>query len=133
MAATDTQPEAHAPAEYDRQWLKEHLERERREGSLLSEIREAVFGAQDGLTSVVAALAPIIPYLFVPVHSAVYFSVALSALLLFGMGVIKSRWTHRNWFISGVQIFGLGAVAGIAGYLFGTVLPAALGVAGVGG
>jgi hypothetical protein len=52
-------------------------------------------------------------------------------LVLFGMGALKSRWTRRHWFISGLEIFGLGAFAGIAGYLFGTVLPLALGVAGV--
>jgi VIT1/CCC1 family predicted Fe2+/Mn2+ transporter len=62
---------------------------------------------------------------------ALYVSVALGAALLFGMGVLKSRWTHRGWLVSGVEIFALGAFAGIAGYLFGTLLPKALGVAGV--
>jgi vacuolar iron transporter family protein len=256
----DVRPnKALTPEDFPRDWLKEHLEEERRAGSVLSEIREAVFGAQDGLTSVlavvstvggatgetypvlvaglaatlagifsmaageymssksqreifeaqiaqeiveveqrpgeaeaevayileagglttesarqvahllagnknvllktmvekelgltvendanalrgavvmgasfgVAALVPILPYLVAPVYTAVYFSVALSALLLFAMGVLKSRWTKRNWFRSGLEIFGLGAIAGIAGYLFGSVLPAALGVAGV--
>jgi vacuolar iron transporter family protein len=245
--------------DYDPQWIRQHLDRERRSSSVLSEIREAVFGAQDGLTSVltvvstvggatgqpypvliaglaatlagvfsmaageymstksqreifeaqiadeqievderpgealaevafmleeeglapdvarrvaaelssnkrvllktmvekelgltvdddgnalrgalvmgasfgVAALVPILPYLFVPVSMAVYISVGLSALVLFGMGALKSRWTRRHWLASGLQIFGLGAFAGIAGYLFGTALPAALGVAGV--
>jgi hypothetical protein len=32
-----------------------------------------------------------------------------------------------------LEIFGLGAIAGIAGYAFGTLLPSALGVAGVSG
>jgi VIT1/CCC1 family predicted Fe2+/Mn2+ transporter len=246
-------------SEYDTQWLKEHLEAERRSAGILSEIREAVFGAQDGLTSVLAVVStvggatgesypvlvsglaatlagvfsmaageymssksqreifdaqiaseaeeveqrpsealaevaymlteegldqeaarrvahelassksvllktmvekelgltvehdphtvrgalvmgasfglagivPIVPYLVMPVGMAVYLSVALSAMVLFGMGAIKSRWTRRSWFISGLEVFGLGAFAGIAGYLFGTLLPAALGVAGV--
>jgi hypothetical protein len=52
---------------------------------------------------------------------------------MFGMGALKSRFTRRNWFRSGLEIFALGAVAGIAGYFFGTLLPAALGVAGVSG
>jgi hypothetical protein len=47
------------------------------------------------------------------------------------MGVIKSRWTRRHWLPSGVEIMALGAFAGVAGYLFGSVLPAMLGVAGV--
>src|SRR5258708_19863224 len=45
--------------DYDPQWIKEHLERERRSSSVLSEIREAVFGAQDGLTSVLAVVSTV--------------------------------------------------------------------------
>jgi predicted membrane protein (TIGR00267 family) len=246
-------------ADYDADWLKEHLERERRSASVLSEIREAVFGAQDGLISTlavvstvggathepfpvlvaglasalagifsmsageymssksqreifeaqiateavevderpgealaevaymlqeegldgaaalrvarelasnkkvllktmvekelglavdedasplrgaavmgtsfgVAALVPILPYLFLSVSTALYLSVALTAVTLFGMGALKSRWTRRHWLVSGLEIFGLGAFAGVAGYFFGTLLPTALGVAGV--
>jgi VIT1/CCC1 family predicted Fe2+/Mn2+ transporter len=246
-------------AEFDPAWLAEHLARERREASVLSEIREAVFGAQDGLTSVLAvvstvggatgqtfavlvaglaatlagvfsmaageymssksqreifeaqiaseaveveerpgeaeaevafmlqeeglapdaatriarelatskrallktmvekelgltvedddnalrgalvmgasfglaALVPILPYVFLPIQTALYVSVALAAMVLFGMGALKSRWTRRSWLTSGLEIFALGAIAGIAGYFFGTLLPAALGVAGI--
>jgi VIT1/CCC1 family predicted Fe2+/Mn2+ transporter len=243
---------------YDPEWIRQHLERERRSTSVLSEVREAVFGAQDGLTSVlavvstvggatgqtypvliaglasvlagvfsmaageymssksqreifdaeiaseqtevderpyeaeaevaymlveeglapdvagrvahelasnkrvllktmvekelgltveddhafrgalvmgasfgVAALVPLLPYLVLPVGTAVYVSVALSALVLFGMGALKSRWTRKPWLRSGLEIFALGAFAGVAGYFCGTVLPAALGVAGL--
>ena len=51
--------------------------------------------------------------------------------MLFAMGALKSRWTGRHWLPSGLEIFCLGAFAGVAGYFFGTLLPAALGVAGV--
>jgi VIT1/CCC1 family predicted Fe2+/Mn2+ transporter len=246
---------------YDRAWLRQHLERERREASVLSEIREAVFGAQDGLTSTLAvvstvggatgqpyavlvaglaaalagvfsmaageymssrsqreifeaqiaaeakeveerpgeaeaevafmleeegldhdaalrvardlarskrallktmvekelgltvedqvnalrgalvmgasfglaALVPIVPYLILAVTVAPAVSVALSVMTLFGMGALKSRWTRRHWLSSGLETFALGTFAGIAGYFFGTLLPAALGVAGVAG
>jgi predicted membrane protein (TIGR00267 family) len=248
------------PAEFDTTWLARHLDHERRQASVLSEIREAIFGAQDGLTSVLAivstvggatgqpfavlvagcaamiagvfsmaageymssksqreifeaqiaseavevderpgeaeaevaymlereglgpeasrrvarelatskpvllktmvekelgltvdegnvlrgalvmgasyglgGLVPLLPYLFLPVHTAVYISVGLAAVTLFCMGAVKSRWTARNWFLSGLEIFVLGTVAGVAGYFFGTLLPAALGVAGVSG
>jgi VIT1/CCC1 family predicted Fe2+/Mn2+ transporter len=78
----------------------------------------------------VAALVPILPYLFLAVNSALYVSVAASAVMLFGMGALKSRWTRRHWLPSGLEIFALGTFAGVAGYFFGTLLPAALGVAG---
>jgi vacuolar iron transporter family protein len=74
---------------------------------------------------------PILPYLFLPVHTALWVSLIASAAMLFAMGALKSRWTGRHWFPSGLEIFCLGAFAGVAGYFFGTLLPAALGVAGV--
>jgi VIT1/CCC1 family predicted Fe2+/Mn2+ transporter len=54
--------------------------------------------------------------------------VILTLAVLFGIGVVKSRWTHRSWLSSGLEIVVLGAVAGVAGYFFGSVLPALLGV-----
>lgn len=260
MAISDHHPAVPA-AQYDSAWLRQHLAEERRSASVLSEIREAVFGAQDGLTSVLAvvstvggatgqpfavlvagfaatlagifsmaageymssksqreifqaqiaseakeveerpgeaeaevafmleeeglvpeaarrvardlatskhvllktmvekelglavdddanavrgalvmgasfglaALVPILPYLFVPVTTALWISVVLSGVMLFAMGALKSRWTGRHWVPSGLEIFGLGTFAGVAGYFFGTLLPAALGVAGVTG
>src|SRR5215472_9196486 len=51
---------AEAPASaFDTRWLADHLARERREASILSEIREALFGAQDGLTSVLAVVSTV--------------------------------------------------------------------------
>ena len=81
----------------------------------------------------VAALVPILPYLLLPVTAALWVSVILSGAMLFAMGALKSRWTCRSWLTSGLEIFALGAIAGIAGYFFGTLLPAALGVAGIPG
>jgi VIT1/CCC1 family predicted Fe2+/Mn2+ transporter len=260
VAVSDQHPPVPA-AQYESAWLREHLTQERRAASLLSEIREAVFGAQDGLTSVLAvvstvggatgqpfavlvaglaatlagifsmaageymssksqreifeaqiaseareveerpgeaeaevaymleeeglaaeaarrvarelassknvllktmvekelglsvdedanalrgavvmggsfglaALVPILPYLFLPVVTSLWVSVILSGAMLFAMGALKSRWTGRHWLASGFEIFALGAFAGIAGYFFGTLLPAALGVAGIAG
>jgi VIT1/CCC1 family predicted Fe2+/Mn2+ transporter len=88
-----------------------------------------VMGASFGI----AALVPILPYLLLPVATALLASVILSGATLFAMGAYKTRWTGRHWLPSGLEIFGLGAFAGIAGYFFGTLLPAALGVAGVPG
>ena len=79
----------------------------------------AAFGA--------GAAVPILPYVFLPVQAGAYASVIATALVLFGLGVIKSRWTRRNPFVSGIEILALGAFAGVAGYFFGSVLPTLLG------
>src|SRR5437773_4789792 len=46
-------------AEFDRDWLRDHLAEERRTASLLGEIREAIFGAQDGLVSTLAVVSTV--------------------------------------------------------------------------
>lgn len=87
----------------------------------------AIMGASFGL----AALVPLIPYLLLPVEIAIPSSVILSGFVMFAIGVVKARWTKRNPIASGLEIVVLAGVAGIAGYLFGSVLPTLLGVAGI--
>lgn len=84
-----------------------------------------VMGASFGL----GALVPLLAYLVLPIGIATWAAVVASAAVLFGIGVLKSRWTRRPWLRSGLDILVLGAVAGIAGFLFGNVLPTVLGAA----
>jgi len=86
-----------------------------------------IMGVSFGLASIV----PLVPYLLLPVASGIWGSIIFSGIVMFAIGVVKSRWTKRNPIVSGAEIVGLAAIAGIAGYLFGSVLPALLGVAGV--
>jgi VIT1/CCC1 family predicted Fe2+/Mn2+ transporter len=74
---------------------------------------------------------PILPFLILPVGLALPGALIATGLVLFGIGVVKSRWAHRSALSSGLEVLALGAIAGIAGYLFGTVLPQLLGVAGI--
>ena len=56
----DNRPPSDAPAEhYSLAWLREHLADERRHSSRLGEVREIVFGAQDGLVSTLAVVATV--------------------------------------------------------------------------
>lgn len=87
-----------------------------------------VMGVSFGL----GALVPVLPFLFLPVANALPVAVALTGVVLFAVGVVKSRWTRRSWFRSGAEIVILAAIAGGAGYLFGSLLPGLLG-AGVAG
>ena len=83
----------------------------------------AAFGA--------GAAVPLIPFLLLPVHPALAAATVITGAVLFGVGVVKSRWTRRPWLRSGIEVLALAAFAGIAGYLFGTVLPGLLGIAGI--
>ncbi|MBM4434119.1 MAG: hypothetical protein FJ028_03225 [Chloroflexi bacterium] len=83
-----------------------------------------VMGVSFGL----ASLVPVVPYLLLPVETALWASIGLSAAVLFGIGVVKSRWTRHGAIRSGLEIVVLAAVAGVAGYVFGSMLPTLLGV-----
>ena len=83
-----------------------------------------VMGAAFGL----GTIPPILPHLLATGGVAVIASVTATLAVLFGIGVVKSRWTHRSWWSSGLEILAIGAVAGVAGYFFGSVLPILLGV-----
>ncbi len=85
-----------------------------------------------GVSFGIGAAVPILPYLVLPIRSGIVGSVIATALVLFAIGVTKSRWTHRGWLRSGVEILALGAFAGVAGYFFGTLLPMLLGAPGGG-
>lgn len=88
-----------------------------------------VMGVAFGL----GALAPIVPYLILPVGIAVYASIIATAGVLFAIGVVKTRWTHGNPIGSGLEILVIGALAGIVGYFLGSVLPTLLGAPAVAG
>ena len=95
----------------------EHAEGSPSQGAL-------VMGASFGLGAVV----PILAYLFLPVEVAIWAAVIASGGVLFGIGVVKSRWTRQGWLRSGIEILVLGAFAGVAGFFFGNLLPTLLGV-----
>jgi VIT1/CCC1 family predicted Fe2+/Mn2+ transporter len=86
-----------------------------------------LMGAAFGL----GAAVPIVPFLLIPVDTALPIAIALAGIVLFGIGVVKSRWTKRSPIASGVEVLALAALAGVVGYLFGTILPQLLGVAGI--
>ena len=85
-----------------------------------------VMGGSFGL----GAAVPIVPYLVLGVD-ATPIAVLATAAVLFAIGVVKSHWTQRSWLRSGAEILLLGAVAGVAGYFFGDLLPTLLGVSSV--
>lgn len=81
-----------------------------------------------GASFALGALAPILPYVLLPLGIATYVSVIGTGVVLFAIGVVKTRWTHGSRLWSGLEILVIGAVAGVVGYLIGTVLPNFLGV-----
>ena len=79
------------------------------------------------VTFAAASLIPIAPFFFLTVQAAMATSIALSAVAMFILGVVKGRVVGANPLISGLEIVALVAAASLGGYIVGTLLPRALG------
>ncbi len=79
-----------------------------------------------GLSAFSGALILIAPFLFIPVKTAMWVSLALAAVILFMVGVYKARTTIGNPLRSGLEMTVIGMLAAIAGYGVGTLLGAAI-------
>lgn len=82
-----------------------------------------------GVSFALGGAVPILPFIFGTGVGALAWATGLSGAVLFVIGAMKSRWSHRSWVWSGLEIVALAAAAGGAGYWFGSVLPSVLGFA----
>jgi len=75
-----------------------------------------------GFSTLAGSMVPLAPYLVLPIAQAIPVSIVLSALVLFGTGVLKAKWTGGQWLRSGLEILVVGGLAAAAGYALGLVL-----------
>lgn len=76
-----------------------------------------------GTSFIIAALIPIVPYLFTAGVPAIGISVAGALVGLFVLGMGKGRLVQRSPVLQGLEILGIGAVSAGLGYLLGDVIP----------
>jgi len=74
----------------------------------------------------ICGLAPLVPYLFGTEHSLAL-SIALTAIVFFLIGSVKSRWSTSSWWHSGFTTLLVGAIAASLSYLTGVVIKRLLG------
>lgn len=75
-----------------------------------------------GLSFVLGAVIPLLPYLLLTGMSALYVSIALAAVTLFSVGVFKGYLAARPLFFSGLEFFFIAVGAAVFGYLIGLVV-----------
>jgi VIT1/CCC1 family predicted Fe2+/Mn2+ transporter len=78
-------------------------------------------GAFSGGAFVVGAIVPLLAHFFLSGITAVAFSVGLSVSGLFVIGVLKTLFTQRPWWRSGLEMVGIGLLATAVTYLIGTL------------
>jgi VIT1/CCC1 family predicted Fe2+/Mn2+ transporter len=77
-----------------------------------------------GFSAIVGSLIPLLPFLLLPLGTAVIISLVLSALALFVVGAYKARITVGRPARSGLQMSVIGIVSALAGYLIGALFGA---------
>jgi vacuolar iron transporter family protein len=78
----------------------------------------------------ICGLVPLLPYLFGSTRSFAI-SVALTGVVFFAIGSIKSRWSTSSWWHSGLTTLLVGAIAASLAYLTGDLLRRLFGLGGV--
>lgn len=77
---------------------------------------------------VLAGLLPLSAYLFpFPDESRLLAACAFAAIGLFGFGACRTLFSDRAWFIAGLEMFALGAIASVVAYAIGAAAVALVG------
>jgi len=79
------------------------------------------------LSYIIGSIFPLIAYFFLPVRTALPFSVVLTFIALVIVGAIKGKLASLNLFRGIVEIVIVGALSAGGGYLLGSVIPHVLG------
>ena len=74
------------------------------------------------LSFLFGSLFPVVPFVLISASKAVITAIVLTTIVLFIVGVIKTIYTKRNLFKSGIEIVVVGIGAGIIGYFIGWLI-----------
>jgi len=77
-----------------------------------------------GFAAIVGSVIPLIAFVFLPIGVAIWTTLGIATLTLFGSGAIKAKYTGADPFKSGLEMAIVGMTAAIAGYLIGVALGA---------
>lgn len=69
----------------------------------------------------VGGMFPLLPYFFLSVENGIIFSICITLLGLFFLGIIISVYTKENWLRAGLKILILAGLAITVGYAFGYI------------
>ncbi|PIN77013.1 hypothetical protein COV16_07515 [Candidatus Woesearchaeota archaeon CG10_big_fil_rev_8_21_14_0_10_34_8] len=72
-----------------------------------------------GIAAMAGSLIPMLPFFILPRFSAMISAVVMSAVVLFGVGVVKARWYDLDWKKAGLEMALIGTIAALVGYAIG--------------
>lgn len=81
-----------------------------------------------GASYLLNAVIPLLPYFFLAAKTALPFSIGLTMMTLFGLGLLKAKFAFLPYLKSGLQVVAVGTCSGLGGYVLGTFLPKIFGI-----
>jgi len=80
-----------------------------------------------GAAAIIGSLVPLAPFLvFLPIQTAIYASLVLSAAVLFAVGTVKAKLTVGSPLRTGLEMAAIGMISALVGYGVGAWLGVAL-------
>jgi len=74
-----------------------------------------------GLSAIIGSLVPLLPFILLPVNAGMIVAVAITALVLFGVGAYKARNTVGHPGKSGLEMALIGTLSALVGYAVGAL------------
>jgi len=74
------------------------------------------------IASITSAIIPLIPFIFLPISTAIVYTIVISVITLFIAGAIEARITIGDWKKRGAEMAIIGTLAAILGYVIGRFL-----------
>ena len=69
--------------------------------------------------ALVGSFIPLMTFFFLPINSAVIYSLIISSVALFVTGAIEGKLTVGRWFSKGIQLMIIGMLAALVGFIVG--------------
>ncbi len=74
-----------------------------------------------GVAVIIGAAIPLSAFLFFESRAGIIPAVIITLVGLFLLGAVKTKYTLRNWFRSGMEVLVVGCIAAFVGYLIGNL------------
>lgn len=74
-----------------------------------------------GLAVIIGAAIPLSAFIFFESRQGIIPAVLITLVGLFVLGAVKTKYTLRNWFRSGVEVLVVGCIAALVGYGIGSL------------
>lgn len=102
-------------------WLKVMMEQELKLEKI--ERKDALpAGIIVGVSAIIGSFIPLTPFFLLPINTAIWLSLAVSAITLFYVGYYKAQKTlGRRFLRSGIEMLAIGMVSALVGYLIGSL------------